>query len=163
VGANVERVPRGAEVAEDPAERPDGFGPWFRRQRELRGISVWFVAARTKLPPERVREIETGKDALARDGHGRGTARALARAIGADPEEAAARLAGRSPRRARRGRLPWLGDWLRVGGAVGIALSLGLGAWLLALWLGAPVSPEDSPALVYRPDYVEQLLNRDGS
>ncbi len=165
MGSQVGRVSGGAQVAGEAAEPAQEFGRWFQQQRELRGISVWFVAARTKLPPERVREIERVEGALARDGHGRSTARALARAIGADPQEAAARLAGRSPRAARRWRPPWIGDWLRLGSAVGIVLGLGLGAWWLDHWLQSAGTSQDSPPLVYRPDYVERLLNgeRDGS
>ncbi len=162
MGSQVERVSGRAQVAAEATEPAQGFGRWFQQQRELRGISVWFVAARTKLPPERVREIERVEGALRRDGHGRGTARALALAIGADPQEAAARLAGRSPRAARRRRMPWLGAWLRLGSALGLVLGLGLGFWLLGHWLQAEANPQDAPTLVYRPDYIERLLNGEG-
>jgi hypothetical protein len=109
-----------------------------------------------------VREIERVEGALARDGHGRSTARALARAIGADPQEASARLAGGSPRAFRRWRPPWIGDWLRLGSAVGLVLGLGLGAWWLDHWLQSAGTSQDSQPLVYRPDYVERLLNGGG-
>jgi hypothetical protein len=74
--------------AERAAQSRSAFGPWYRRQRELRGLSIFFVAARTKLSPERVREIED-ESPLDADGIGRSTARTLALAIGAEPEEAA--------------------------------------------------------------------------
>ncbi len=162
MGSQVGRVFGGAQVAGEAAEPAQEFGRWFQQQRELRGISVWFVAARTKLSPERVREIEGVEGALARDGQGRSTARALARAIGADPQEAAAQLAGPSPRAARRWRPPWTDNWLRLGGALGIALGLGLGAWWLDHWLQNVGTSQDSPPLVYRTDYVERLLNAEG-
>src|SRR5262249_58814810 len=57
VGAEVERLSESAAVGGAPAS-PGSFGAWYRRQRELRGISLFYVAARTKLSPERVREIE---------------------------------------------------------------------------------------------------------
>ncbi|MCZ6822251.1 MAG: hypothetical protein O7F10_04800 [Deltaproteobacteria bacterium] len=162
MGSRVGRVSGGAQVAGAAAEPAQEFGRWFQQQRELREISVWFVAARTKLPLERVREIERVEGALARDGHGRSTARALARAIGADPQEAAARLAGRSPRAARHWRPPWIDNWLRLGSVLGIVLGLGLGAWWLDHWLQSAWAPQDSPPLVYRTDYVERLLNGEG-
>ena len=160
MGSQVERVSGRAQVAAKAAQPAQEFGRWFRQQRELRGISIWFVAARTKLPPERVRQIERVEGALRRDGHGRGTARALALAIGADPQEAAAWLAGHSPRAARPRRMPSLGAWLRMGSALG--LMLGLGFWLLGDWLRGERAPQDSPTLVYRPDYIERLLNGEG-
>jgi hypothetical protein len=108
VGAPIERLSEGSAVAAKPAVT-DGrraFGAWYRRQRELRGISLFYVAARTKLTPERVREIEESLAPLETDGIGRATARTLALAIGADPEEAAAQLGVarrlRLPRRPRR-------------------------------------------------------------
>ncbi len=162
MGSQVERVSGRAQVAAEATEPAQGFGRWFQQQRELRGISVWFVAARTKLPPERVREIERVEGALRRDGHGRGTARALALAIGADPQEAAARLAGRSPRAARRRRMPSLRPWLPLGSALGLVLGLGLGFWWLGHWLRGEGTPLDAPTLVYRPDYIERLLHGEG-
>ena len=163
MGAQVERVSRRAQVAGATSEPAEEFGRWFQKQRELRGISIWFVAARTKLSPERMREIESGRGPLGRDGHGRGTARALARAIGADPAEAAARLACRSTGPEGRRRARWRGALPPLRSAVGIVLGLGLGVWLLALWLRSAETPEDSPSRVYRPDYVERLLSGEGS
>ena len=99
MGAEVERLSEGAAVAR-AATSPGSFGAWYRRQRELRGISLFYVAARTKLSPERVREIEDSA-ALDTDAMGRATARALAHAIGADPDEAAAQLGAAAPMRLR--------------------------------------------------------------
>src|SRR5262249_25573115 len=136
VGAEVERLSESAAVGGAPAS-PGSFGAWYRRQRELRGISLFYVAARTKLSPERVREIEDSA-ALDTAPMGRATARALAHAIGADPDEAAAQLraatAPRPPR--RRPRVSSLSlTLIRVGRTAGLALVLALGVWLLGLWL----------------------------
>lgn len=135
------------------------FGAWYRRQRELRGISVFYVAARTKLTPERVREIEESREALETDGIGRGTARALALAIGADPEEAASLLGERrTVRAARRHGVSWLRGLVWTWGRrVGLALVVAVGLWLLGLWLGGTAG--HAPTLVYKPDYVEKLLH----
>ncbi len=168
MGAQVGGLSRRVAVERDAAsECEEHFGRWFQQQRELRGISVWFVAARTKLSPERVRAIETDEAALKADGHGRGTARALARAIGADPGEAMvwlARKPTRSAARARaRARVRLFFSPVRMGATLGLGLGLGLGAWLLGSWLSSGESQRDAPPLVYRPDYVERLLNGEGS
>jgi transcriptional regulator with XRE-family HTH domain len=160
VGAEVERLSEGAAVG--GASVPRAFGPWYRRQRELRGISLFYVAARTKLSPERVREIEENA-ALDADGVGRATARALAHAIGADPDEAAAIL-GNAPAR-RLGRRPqfWrLGPALvAFGRTASLTAILALGLWLLGLWLSSPASNAAAPERIYKPDYVEKLLHRE--
>ncbi len=149
----------GAPSAACPDE-PASFGPWLRQQRELRGISRAWLAARIKLSHERVRAIE--ERGLAADGRGRATARALAGAIGADPEAAVALLGARAPGvvaapRARLGpRLP-----LR---ALAVLLLAVLGLWLLAELLlrpaGTAVTAEtdERGRVVYRPDYVKRLL-----
>jgi len=121
------------------------------------------VAARTKLSPERVREIEENA-ALETDAVGRATARALAHAIGADPDEAAAQLGTAAPARPRRrpsfSNLPLVLG--RVGRTAGLALVLALGVWLLGLWLSSTSSSASAPAHpVYKPDYVDQLLRHE--
>ena len=163
MGAQVEGIPGGPriEVSATPPLRT--FGTWFRVQRELRGISVWYVAARTKLPPDRIRAIEDGPGDLRRDGHGRATARALARAIGADPEEGVGRLSRRSgsvAKRRRRSRI------LRVprGRVISLFLALAVGG---ALMMGAVLklanATGESPSVVRKTDYLERLLGGDGS
>jgi transcriptional regulator with XRE-family HTH domain len=163
VGAEVQRLSEGAAVASDAADAGRAFGPWYRRQRELRGISLFYVAARTKLSPERVREIEETSAALDTDGIGRATARALAHAIGADPEEAAAILGNPSrPRPRRRPRFSRLQPLLfGFGRTAGLAVMLALGLWLLGLWLSSPASDASAPPRIYKPDYVDQLLHRE--
>jgi cytoskeletal protein RodZ len=163
VGAQVERVSRRTRVADGSSERAQDFGRWFQQQRELRGISIWFVAARTKLPPERIRAIELSGAGLKPDGHGRGTTRALARAIGADPEEGVARLVRGAPGTAGRKRTRWIDSFRLVRSSMGMVLVLGLGALLLGVWLRNAETPQESPPLVYRPDYVQRLLGGGGS
>ncbi len=160
MGPQVERLPEGAAVAADPPAPV--FGPWYRRQRELRGISVFYVAARTKLTPERVREIENSSATLETDGLGRATARSLALAIGADPDMAASLLGER--RRTARGVRGEHGFWLQGfawtwGRRIALGIALGAGLWLLGLWLSGVVAHQGTPPLVYKPDYVEKLLH----
>ena len=161
MGGEVQGVPSGAAVEESSA--PTELGAWLRQQRELRGISLFFVAARTKLPAERILSLESGERPLPDDGQGRATARVLARAIGADPDQATAILSGaggvgRDPGAGvRRAAATWIGwgRWLAA------ASLLALGAWLLVAWLGASGGGDDS-GVVYRTDYVNELLE-DGS
>lgn len=161
MGAQVERLPEGARV--EAAPEAVAFGHWYRRQRELRGISVFYVADRTKLTPERVREIEASGATLETDGLGRATARSLALAIGADPDEAAALLGERRAVRGARGeRHAWLrGLVWSYGRRAGFLLLLGVGLWLLGLWLSGDTSRDGAPTVVLKPDYVEKLLRPD--
>ncbi len=161
MGTQVERLPEGAAVAAAPEAIV--FGHWYRRQRELRGISIFYVAARTKLTPERVREIEDSGQTLETDGLGRATARALALAIGADPNEAASLLGERrTVRGARSGRWAWLrGIVWTFGRRAGLALLIGAALWLLGLWLSGEFARGGAPTVVYKPDYVERLLRPD--
>ena len=159
MGTEVQRVSRDPEVTgTSPPTHPNSsaFGPWLAEQRQLRGLSRCFVAARTRIAHERIEAIERGSVALGDDTLGRGTARQLAFAIGADPDEALERM-GAAPaaavrRPAPRG-VPAFLVW--TGGLAGIAAAGAL-LWLGAQWL------ERSPhaGVVYRPDYVEDLLHR---
>lgn len=163
MGAPVQRLPEGPAVGAEASGERSSFGAWYRRQRELRGISLFYVAARTKLTPERVREIEEAAAPLEADGIGRATARALALAIGADPDEAAAQLGvPQQPQLVRRPRFPYLRYWsLRVGRRAGLALALALGVWLLGLWLSSMAPTASARPHVVKPDYVEKLLHRE--
>jgi len=110
-----------------------------------------------------VREIEDSGATIETDGLGRATARSLALAIGADPNEAASLL---GERRAVRGAPGAQSFWLRGfawtwGRRVGLSLVLGAGLWLLGLWLASVIAPDGAPTLVYKPDYVEKLLHPD--
>jgi hypothetical protein len=127
----------------------------------MRGISIFYVAARTKLSPERLRDIEEARALLELDGMGRATARTLAHAIGADPEEAARVLGRRRTTLATSGLHGlWLRGlaftWVRRGAA---ALALGLAVWLLALFLSRAEAGGPPAERVWKPDYVEQLLH----
>ena len=160
MGAEVERLSEGPAV--EGATSGGSFGSWYRRQRELRGISLFYVAARTKLSPERVREIEESA-ALDTDGMGRATARALAHAIGADPDEAVAQLGAAVraplPRRPSFSNLPLVLG--RIGRTAGLVAVLALGVWLLGLWFSSAQSSASAPPRIYKPDYVEKLLHRE--
>lgn len=170
MGTEVARLSGGPRVGPDSAlwhtssepraRDAESFGRWLARERRLRGISVEFVAARLKLNPERLAAIESDAAPLEPDGHGRSIARSLALAIGADPQAAAAffqcdATGGRARTSARR---------VFTGAALGTALG-GLVAvvsvGVYAVWASrveSPIGPARAEQVVYRPDYVGQLL-----
>jgi len=168
VGTEVERLSRHPEVTGVvPPTHPDpaAFGPWLREQRQLRGLSRCFVSARTRIARERIEAIERGGLALPDDAVGRGTARQLAHAIGLDPIEALARMgsASAAPRAAAPvagprgvGRLALLG-----GSLVALAAAAAL-VYAGAFWMGRSSAGAHS-GVVYRPDYVDDLLQHHGS
>lgn len=162
MGREVAHLPGRARV-DDPGDcGGEGFGRWFARERTLRQISVEFVSARTKLATARLRALEAEEQCLGHDGQGRAAARALARAIGADPDEAVRRLpsdgGGRAPRERPAGVLrprPRLASGLAALGGVALLL---LAAWGLARWAERSSPEQATPEVVYRPDYLKRLL-----
>ena len=158
----------GPEIAGVPGSprvvsREDHFGSWLKQQRELRQISIGYVAARTRIPGDRLLRIEAGLEPLGRDGQGRSTARLLALTVGADPDEASCLLEdppGGSGAAGMLGQLPWL-RWGLLAGAAGLSAVL---VWVLAdRLLSSEASAEAPPEVVYRPDYVERLLTEDST
>jgi hypothetical protein len=161
VGAEVARVSRRTRVDVRPRTvtgPANGFGPWFQAQRHMRGVSVYFVAARTELLPEAIEALEEGDRALTADGRGRQTVRALARAIGADPEQAVAALMRPKIDATRWPGRRLLNGLLRVGSGVALVAVVGLGIWSLADWIIEERGDDTPPALVYSTDYVKQAL-----
>ncbi len=167
MGGEVPRVPERAQVRRGGAVRPSppgpsdggpGFGPWYRTQRELRGVAAEYVSERTKLAPQRIAAIERDEARLRPDGQGRMTARALAEAIGADADEAIRVLvefaeAAARPER-RLARLSVRG----VAAALALLLLAG-GGWWAANRLLELRSPGAPVKIVNRPDYVQRALD----
>lgn len=155
MGAEVAGVPGGAPV-EGPAA--GSFGRWLRHEREIRGISIEWVGVRFKAPPARIRAIEEGQLPIAADPRGLALARALARTIGADPHEAAGRLAAASPGVAPRAPEPVVagddGRWARIALVAIAALVTGTA---VAACLGRAPAPDELARPVLRPDYVSEL------
>jgi transcriptional regulator with XRE-family HTH domain len=152
------RAPRPAAPADVPAR--ESVGTWLARQRRLRGLSLEDVAELTRIPRRSLERLEAGAFDGHVDGFARGFVRAVAEAIGVDPEEANARLLGEvRPERARR-PLPW-----RPAALLLLAAALAfLSARALSGWLRAPAAPEaraaaPAPGPVRR-DYVRELAAR---
>ncbi len=152
MGETVAGVPGGDRVGRPSTDRIP-FGRWFGQERRLRRVSIDYVSIATRMDPARICALEAESELLPADGRGRAMARALARCIGADPDEAAARLRSapswdeetvEAPRRELVAAL-----------ALGI---LGLGLILGASRFTAGWTAAEEITLVHRPDHVGALL-----
>ena len=71
---------------------PQSFGRWLKKSRELRGLSLDEVILETKLPPRIITALETDDTVAMPDrAYALQYARAVALAVGLDPEEVALR------------------------------------------------------------------------
>lgn len=162
MGTEVQRVSRDPEVTgvSPPTHiDPAAFGPWLREQRQLRGLSRCFVSARTRIARERIEAIERGKLALPDDVVGRGTVRQLAFAIGVDPHEALSRMGGATVAPLARVRSRGLRRFALLAGSLVALTAASALAYAGAYWLGHSAQGAHS-GVVYRPDYVDELLER---
>ena len=142
-------------------ERPASIGHYLAGQRRLRGISLDELSSTTRIPRRNIERLENGALDAAPDGFSRGFVRAIAEALGLDPDEAVMRLMAEPGGEdveavdlvARR-RLVALVAFLALGvGLVGVV------SWLL---IGALLSrPEEAmPVLRYRSDAVRELAEK---
>jgi transcriptional regulator with XRE-family HTH domain len=141
-------------------EREASIGAYLARQRRLRGISVAELAELTKIPTRSIERMESGAFDRNPDGFVRGFVRAVAVALGLDPEEAVLRMLGEPADSAGAARTSVLRPDRRllVLAALLVAtLGLGLAIWG---WASRPasVSTADRAAeIVYRRDAVRAL------
>lgn len=157
-----EKSSRGAGIGEQPEASADrlSIGRYLTSQRELRGISLDELAARTRIPRRNLERLESGAFDAQPDGFVRGFVRTVAEAIGLDPNEAVMRLVGEPAsgdeelRRRRRLRAALLGVAL-----VGFALLvLGFGLRFATRWIVEPAG--GPPDHVYRRDAVRSLAEQ---
>ena len=79
----------GGPVGKNP---PPSFGRWLRKSRELRGLSIDEVIVETKLPARIVNALETDDTVAMPDrAYALQYSRAVALAVGLDPEDVALR------------------------------------------------------------------------
>lgn len=135
----------------------ESVGSWLAGQRRLRGLSIEDVAGLTRIPRRSLERLEAGAFDGNPDGFARGFVRAVAEAIGVDPEEAGARLLGEvRPERAGRA-LPWRPVALAV-------LAAGLAFFAIRVASGLVRAPAPAPAprahALARRDYVRELAAR---
>ena len=137
--------------------RTASVGRYLASQREMRGITLEELAARTRIPGRNLERLESGSMEGAPDGFSRGLVRIVAEALGLDPDDAVMRLVVEPPtdaetlkRSARNVRLASLG--LLVSAAL-----LAVLVWkLLASWF-VPSTDADPQERVYRRDPVRAL------
>ena len=144
-------------VPEDPTL--GSAGRYLAGQRLLRGISLDDLAVLTKIPRRSLERLEAGAFDHVADGFSRGFVRAVADALGLDPDEAVLRLLAEPPdedaagvRAAARHRF-----------AMGLGLAVALAAVLLGLWgvrriwIGSGWW-QSTPVVVYRHDALRSLI-----
>jgi len=120
------------------------------------------LAELTKIPTRSIQRMESGAFDRNPDGFVRGFVRAIAVALGLDPEEAVMRMLGEAADSAQARRPPKLGRDRRLivlSGLLAATLGVALAIWG---WTShAPRAPAtgDSPKLVYRHDAVRALAD----
>jgi cytoskeleton protein RodZ len=145
--------------AEAPPER-FSIGRYLASQRELRGISLDELAARTKIPRRNLERLESGAFDAQPDGFVRGFVRTVALALGLDSNEVVMRMSGEPTgtdedalwrRRTRVALIAVvLGGLLLVG--------LGLGLRQATRWIVEPAG--GPPDHVFRHDAVRSLAEQ---
>jgi hypothetical protein len=149
-------------VGGDAGAAPERFsiGRFLAAQRELRGISLDELSARTKIPRRNLERLESGAFDAQSDGFVRGFVRTVALALGLDSNEVMMRMSG-EPAGAdedalwrRRMRVALLTAVL--GGLALIALGLGLRQ--ATRWIVEPAG--GPPDHVFRRDAVRSLADR---
>ena len=142
--------------------REISIGAYLARERLLRGISVGELAELTKIPRRSIERMEAGAFDGNPDGFVRGFVRAIALALGLDPEEAVMRMLGEPADLAEAAQAPALRlDRRHLAISVLLVATVGLG---LAIWgwaSRAPSAPvaDDTPKIVYRRDAVRALAD----
>ncbi len=170
MGREIRGVPAPPPLTRAAGSTPDAgapgseipIGAYLARERRLRGISVGELAELTKIPARSIERMEAGAFDGNPDGFVRGFVRAIAAALGLDPEEAVMRMLGEpadSAEAAGRPALRFDGRLLVVAGALVGAAALGLAIWG---WVSrAPSAPQrdEAPKIVYRRDAVRALAD----
>src|SRR5258705_11879948 len=126
-----DRTERGEVGGASPPSPTERFsiGRYLASQRELRGISLDDLSARTKIPRRNVGRVESGAFDAQQDGFVRGFVRTVADALGLDSREAVMRMVN-EPVGGDEERL-W--RWRARMGLLGVVLG---GVLLLLLGLG---------------------------
>jgi len=136
----------------------DSIGRYLERQRRLRGMSLQELSTLTRIPTRSLERLEAGAFDRDPDGFTRGFVRAVASAIGLDPQATVERMLSevKPPRLgAPQNLLP---------GLVGLAalVMFALIAVAVASFLGEPSVPTATPAEpeLRRRDFVRELAER---
>ena len=158
-----DRTERGEVDGASPPSPTERFsiGRYLASQRQLRGISLDDLSARTKIPRRNLERLESGAFDAQQDGFVRGFVRTVADALGLDSREAVMRMVAE----------PAIGDEQRVlrrrvrialiGVVVGglLLLVLGIGLRLATRWIIEPAG--GPPDHVFRRDAVRSLADHE--
>ncbi len=168
MGDEIRGVPEPASLTGGADEHPEraargreqSIGAYLARERRLRGISVDELAELTKIPTRSIERMEAGAFDGDPDGFVRGFVRAIAVALGLDPEEAIMRMLGEPSDAADPAGAsnPWL-DRRAIAIAAALLVVVGLG-WLIWGWASRLLSEPDADRateIVYRRDAVRAL------
>jgi transcriptional regulator with XRE-family HTH domain len=158
-----EKSDRGAGTGAAPqdAATPFSIGRYLASQRQLRGISLDDLAARTKIPRRNLERLESGAFDAQSDGFVRGFVRTVAEALGLDTRETLMRMTGEpSPDDEqllfrRRVRIAVVTS---IAGAL-LLLALGVGLRLATRWIVEPTG--GPPDHVFRRDAVKSLVDQE--
>ncbi len=143
-------------------DREISIGAYLARERLLRGISVGELAELTKIPRRSIERMEAGAFDGNPDGFVRGFVRAIALALGLDPEEAVMRMLGEPADLEEVAEAPALRldrRLLAISGLLVATVGLGLAIWGWASRAPSAPSADDTPEIVYRRDAVRALAD----
>jgi hypothetical protein len=150
------RGEQGSAPAPASSER-FSIGRYLASQRQLRGISLDDLSARTKIPRRNLERLESGAFDAQSDGFVRGFVRTVADALGLDSQEAVMRMVGEPS--AGDDELLWRRR-VRIGVLAAVVsgmvlIGLGLGLRYATRWVVEPAG--GPPDHVYRRDVVRAL------
>jgi hypothetical protein len=152
VGREVRAVPGASPLTADGRA---SIGAYLRSQRLLRGIGLGELSAATRIPRRSLERLEGGDFDDQPDGFARGFVRAVATALGLDPDDAVSRMLTEVEVPAEPGRELPLGRAALLLGAVAVL------AAVAALWIslaGGPEAPRPVEGdVVMRRDAVRAL------
>lgn len=152
MGREVRAVPGSAPLT---AEGRASIGAYLRSQRLLRGIGLGELSAVTRIPRRSLERLEGGEFDGQPDGFARGFVRAVATALGLDPDETVSRMLSEVEVPAEPGREIRLG---RAALVLAAAALLALGVVLGSALLGGAAEPRlPEGELVLRRDAVRAL------
>lgn len=139
-----------------------GIGHYLASQRRLRGITLEELCALTKIPQRSLVRLESGAFDVAPDGFVRGFVRAVAVALGLDPDEAVMRLMREPEAQAEPAPGGFERRTLLLVLLLGVVvLGLAAGVWQLATRRGEPAPPQEEQDVILRRDPVRALAGEE--